>query len=53
MSGWLFDRNGDYTLAFYTAGAWALLATVMVLAIRDEPIVRGKRSPLEAPAAAS
>ena len=52
-SGWLFDRSGDYTLAFYAAGAWALLATVMVLAIRDEPLVRGKRSALAAPAVAS
>ena len=39
----LFDRTGDYTMAFYAAGAWALLAMGMVLAIRDEPIVRGKR----------
>jgi sugar phosphate permease len=48
-SGWLFDRAGDYTLAFHVAGAWALLATVMVLAIRDEPLVRGKRPPLAVP----
>jgi sugar phosphate permease len=52
-SGWLFDRTGDYTLAFYTAGAWALLATVMVLAIKDEPLVRGKRPSRVIPAAAS
>src|SRR5262245_17015844 len=52
-SGWLFDRRGDYTLAFYAAGAGALVATVMVLAIRDEPLVRGKRPALTAPAAAS
>ena len=52
-SGWLFDRTGDYTLAFYAAGAWALLATVMVLAIRDEPLVRGKRSSLGVPVTAS
>jgi sugar phosphate permease len=52
-SGWLFDRTGDYTLAFYAAGAWALLATVMVLFIRDEPLVRGKRPSLTVPAIAS
>src|SRR6267142_1674536 len=46
-SGWLCDKNGDYTMAFYAAGAWALLATVMVLFIRDEPIVRSKRASLE------
>lgn len=53
VSGWLFDHTGDYTLAFYAAGAWALLAAVMVLAIRDEPLVRGKREPLAVAAVAS
>ncbi len=52
-SGWLFDRSGDYTLAFYTAGAWALLATVMVLAIRDEPLVKNRRASEPVPAPAS
>jgi predicted MFS family arabinose efflux permease len=52
-SGWLFDRNGDYTMAFYVAGAWALAATVMVLAIRDEPLVRRKQPSVAVPAAAS
>ena len=52
-SGWLFDRTGDYTLAFYAGGIWALLATVMVLFIRDEPLVRGKRRPLGIPVTAS
>ena len=53
-SGWLFDKSGDYTLAFYAAGAWALLATVMVLAIRDEPLVGGKKRAARAiPAIAS
>jgi sugar phosphate permease len=52
-SGWLFDKSGDYTLAFYTAGAWALLATVMVLAIRDEPLVRGRQRSTAIPAPAS
>ena len=52
-SGWLFDKNGDYTLAFYAAGVWALLATVMVLFIRDEPIVRSQRPTLKVPAVAS
>src|SRR5262245_4332264 len=52
-SGWLFDKSGDYTLAFYTAGAWALLATVMVLAIRDEPITRAGRASEPAAVSAS
>jgi len=42
-SGWLFDRTGNYTMAFHAAGVWALLAMAMVLAIRDEPIARSKR----------
>src|SRR5215467_3981529 len=52
-SGWLFDRTGDYTLAFYAAAVWAVLATLMVLFIRDEPLVRGKRSSHAIPATAS
>jgi len=52
-SGWLFDRTGDYTLAFYAAGAWALIATAMVLAIRDEPYVREQKPPMGVPATAS
>jgi sugar phosphate permease len=52
VSGWLFDRTGDYTLAFYTAGAWAVLATVMVLLIRDEPLARGTRPAAAVPAPA-
>jgi MFS family permease len=44
-SGWLFDARGDYTLAFFAAGAWALVATVMVLCIRDEPLTRGGSRP--------
>ena len=52
-SGWLFDHTGDYTLAFYAGGIWALLATVMVLFIRDEPLVRGKRQPFGIPVTAS
>ena len=53
VPGWLFDRAGDYTLAFYLAGAWAMLAAVMVLFIRDEPIVRTTRPSLKVPAIAS
>lgn len=36
VGGLFYDRFGNYTLAFYSAGALALLATAMVLAIRDE-----------------
>ena len=43
VSGWFFDRTGDYTLAFYAGGVWAVVATIMVLCIKDEPLVRGKR----------
>lgn len=46
-SGWLFDKTGDYTMAFYAAGAWAVIATVMVLFIRDEPITRQKQPTLQ------
>jgi len=53
VSGWLFDRAGDYTLAFSFAGAWALLAAAMVLAIRDQPLVRGKPQSLAVPAVAA
>ena len=42
-SGWLFDHTGDYTLAFYAAGAWAVIATFLVLAIRDERLVWDER----------
>ncbi len=52
-SGWIFDRTGDYTMAFFAAGAWALLATGMVLAIRDEPIARQKPRAMGEPAVAS
>jgi sugar phosphate permease len=52
-SGWLFDHTGDYTMAFYAGGVWALLAAVMVLFIRDEPLVRGRRQPLGVPVTAS
>ena len=46
VSGWIFDRSGDYTMAFFAAGIWAVLAAGMVMAIRDEPLVRGKRPPV-------
>jgi MFS family permease len=34
--GYLYDRLGDYTMAFHTAAAVAMAAAVMVLAIREE-----------------
>jgi sugar phosphate permease len=52
-SGWLFDKTGDYTMAFYAAGAWAVIATVMVLFIRDEPITRTKQPTLQVSPATS
>lgn len=45
LSGWLYDHDGDYTLAFHLGGGWALLAALMVMAIKDEPIARGTARP--------
>jgi MFS family permease len=45
LSGWLYDRAGDYTLAFHLGGGWAVLAAIMVMAIKDQPLVRGPVPP--------
>jgi predicted MFS family arabinose efflux permease len=40
VGGYLYDRTGDYTLAFHSAAAMAFVATAMVLAIREQPAAR-------------
>lgn len=37
VGGALYDRLGDYTLAFHSAAALAFVASAMVLAIRERP----------------
>jgi MFS family permease len=37
VGGYMFQRMGSYLPAFYTAAVMAFLATVMVLAIREQP----------------
>jgi predicted MFS family arabinose efflux permease len=38
--GYLYDRLGDYTMAFHSAALVAFAATIMVLAIRERPVSR-------------
>jgi MFS family permease len=49
LSGWLYDRVGDYTLAFQLGGGWAVLAALMVMAIKDQPLARGPADPRRVP----
>jgi MFS family permease len=51
VGGHLYDRLGDYTVAFHSAALVAFAATVMVLAIRDRPKAGPETS--MAPAAAT
>ncbi len=37
VGGYLYDRFGDYTLAFHSAALMAFVATGLVLAIRERP----------------
>jgi MFS family permease len=39
VGGYLYDRLGDYTMAFHSAAVVAFAATIMVLAIRDRPVI--------------
>jgi MFS family permease len=50
VGGWLYDRLGDYTLAFHSAAALGFVAAGLVLAIREEP---APGRPVVAPAAGS
>jgi predicted MFS family arabinose efflux permease len=38
--GYLYDRFGDYTVAFHSAALVAFVATGLVLAIREQPATR-------------
>jgi predicted MFS family arabinose efflux permease len=38
--GYLYDRLGDYTMAFHSAALVAFAAALMVLAIRERPVSR-------------
>jgi predicted MFS family arabinose efflux permease len=40
VGGYLYDRLGDYTVAFHSAALVAFAATLMVLAIRERPASR-------------
>ena len=40
VGGYLYDRLGDYTVAFHSAALVAFAATLMVLAIRERPVSR-------------
>ena len=40
VGGHLYDRFGDYTVAFHSAALVAFAATIMVLAIRERPVSR-------------
>jgi MFS family permease len=48
--GYLYDRLGDYTMAFHSAALVAFSATIMVLAIRDSPVSRRPPEVVVAPA---
>jgi MFS family permease len=47
--GYLYDRFGNYTIAFHSAAAMAFVATALVLAIRERPLAGRPTAPLAAP----
>jgi MFS family permease len=49
--GYLYDRFGDYTVAFHSAAFMAFVATGLVLAIRERPAA-GRAVPVAVPSAA-
>jgi MFS family permease len=49
--GYLYDRFGDYTVAFHSAAFMAFVATGLVLAIRERPAA-GRAVPVAMPSAA-
>ncbi|MGH2347976.1 MAG: MFS transporter, partial [bacterium] len=49
VGGFLYDRFGNYTLAFHSAAALAFLATAMVLAIRERPMHDQPEQPFDHP----
>jgi MFS family permease len=46
--GYLYDRFGNYTLAFHSAAVMAFVATALVLAIREQPLAGQPTAPLGA-----
>jgi MFS family permease len=42
VGGALYDRFGDYTVAFHSAAVVAFMATVMVLSIGERPMAAGR-----------
>ncbi len=52
VGGYLYDRLGDYTLAFHSAALMAFVATALVLAIREEPAAGRPPRPAVVPSAA-
>jgi MFS family permease len=50
VGGYLYDRVGDYTLAFHSAALMAFVATGLVLAIREQPATRRPLRDAVAPA---
>ncbi|MGH7322434.1 MAG: MFS transporter [Candidatus Rokuibacteriota bacterium] len=51
VGGYLYDRFGDYTLAFHSAALLAFVATALVLAIREEPAAGRPPHPAVVPSA--
>jgi MFS family permease len=47
--GYLYDRFGNYTIAFHSAAAMAFVATALVLAIRERPLAGRPTTPLATP----
>ncbi len=45
FGGWLYDKTGSYDLAWYTAVALSLMATVVNLPVNESPIRRGAGVP--------
>ena len=50
LGGHLYDRFGNYTLAFHSAALMAFVATALVLAIRERPVSRRPPQVVVAPA---
>jgi MFS family permease len=49
--GYLYDRFGNYTMAFHSAALMAFVATALVLAIRERPLAGRPTAPLTMPRA--
>jgi len=49
LAGWVFEWTGSYSGAFLSAAILAFVASALVFAIREEPVV-SRRTPAPAPA---